>query len=97
MTTLMKGFQVGVYMNGGRVYGVGRRPNDVAGCKKETKGSAADRAQNSWFDHVCLADPGVNVHGNEPTTDPSLEEPGMANWDLDVIKTFPFTADGRFA
>ncbi len=94
MTTLMKGFPLGITMNGGRVYSHGQRPNFVPGCNKQTSGSAVQRL-NNWFNTACYTDPGVNVYGTQPRNDPSLEAPGMANWDLSIVKKFPITADGR--
>jgi hypothetical protein len=94
MTTLMKGFPLGIGMNGGRVYSHGQRPSVLPGCNKKTSGSAVQRL-NNWFNTACFTDPGVNVYGNEPRNDPSLEAPGMANWDLSIVKKFPITADGR--
>ena len=97
MTTLMKGFPLGIHMNGNRVYGApGQRPNYVPGCNKKTSGSAAYRAKNGWFNQACYSDPGVDIYGNQPRNDPSLEAPGMANWDMSVVKNFPFTSSGRF-
>lgn len=94
MTTLMKGFPLGIGMNGGRVYSHGQRPNVIPGCNKKTSGSAVQRRDN-WFNAACYTDPGVNVYGNQPRLDPSLQAPGMANWDLSIVKKFPITADGR--
>jgi hypothetical protein len=94
LTTLMKGFPLGIGMNGGRVFGQGQRPNVVPGCNKKTKGGADSRL-NNWFNAACFADPGVNVYGNQPRNDPSLEAPGIANWDMSIVKKFPIDKDGR--
>ena len=94
LTTLMKGFPLGIGMNGGRVFGQGQRPNVVPGCNKKTSGGA-DARLNNWFNAACFSDPGVNVYGNQPRNDPSLEAPGIANWDMSVVKKFPIDKDGR--
>jgi hypothetical protein len=94
LTTLMKGFPLGIGMNGGRVFGQGQRPNVVPGCNKKTSGGADSRL-NNWFNQACFVDPGLDVYGNQPRNDPSLEAPGIANWDLSVVKKFPITSDGR--
>jgi len=94
LTTLMKGFPLGIGMNGGRVFGQGQRPNVVPGCNKKTSGGA-DARLNNWFNAACFADPGVNVYGNQPRNDPSLEAPGIANWDMSIVKKFPIDKDGR--
>lgn len=95
MTTLMKGFPLGLSQNGGQVYGQGQRPNVVAGCNKKVSGGADQKALHGWFNPACFTDPGQDVYGNEPRLDPSLEAAGMANWDLSVVKKFNVSPEGK--
>jgi len=94
MTVLMKGFPLGMGMNSNTNYGAGQRPDVVAGCKKNGSGPANTR-KDMWFNPACFVSPGPFHYGNESRLDNSLEAPGMANWDLSVVKKFAIDKDGK--
>ena len=94
MTVLMKGFPLGMGMNTNTNYGAGQRPDVVAGCAKNISG-AATKKLNGWFNPACFVSPGTYTYGNESRLDNSLEAPGMANWDLSVVKKFAIDKDGK--
>ncbi len=96
VTTLMTGFPLGFGTNQNLTnsFGGGSRPNYVAGCPKQTMGSAPSRL-NAWFNTACFTQPDAFTFGNEPRLDPMLRAPGVANWDTSAFKNFPVDRDGK--
>jgi hypothetical protein len=96
LTTLMSGFPLGLAdaSNTSNSYGGGQRPNVVAGCNKKLGGSAVKKL-NDWFNTACFTEALPYTFGNESRNDSSLTGPGMANWDMSIVKKFPITADGK--
>ena len=70
--------------------GYGRRPNAVAGCNKQTSGSAQSRL-NDWFNVSCFTVPAAYTLGNESATDPVLRSHGTANYDFSLAKKTDIT------
>jgi hypothetical protein len=66
----------------------------VPGCAKSVSG-AASKKLNGWFNAACFVSPGPFHYGNESRLDNSLEAPGMANWDMSVVKKFAIDKDGK--
>jgi hypothetical protein len=98
LTTLMKGFPLGISENTDRIGAAnngGSRPDVVAGCSK-TIGGSATKKLTGWFNTACFSDSAPFVWGNESRNDSTLEAAGTANWDMSIVKKFPITADGRF-
>jgi hypothetical protein len=96
LTTLMKGFPLGMSMNSNtsNSFGGGQRPNVVPGCSKKI-GGAATQKLGEWFNTSCFVAPASYTFGNESRLDNSLEAPGVANWDMSVVKKFAIDKDGR--
>ena len=98
LTTLMKGFPLGIGENNsgsiGNTNNGGSRPNQVAGCAKTIGGSATKKLAE-WYNWSCFTESVPFVWGNETRLDATLESPGVANWDMSIVKKFPITADGR--
>jgi len=97
LTTLMKGFPVGIseridaigtFDNGGS------RPDVVGGCNKRISGSAVKKL-SGWYNTSCFTESKPYVWGDESRNDSSIIGPGVANWDMSIVKKFPITADGR--
>jgi len=98
LTTLMKGFPVGISENTDRIGSTnngGSRPDQVAGCSRVIGGSATKKL-TGWYNTACFTDSAPFVWGNENRLDTKIEAPGVANWDMSIVKKFPITADGRF-
>jgi hypothetical protein len=98
LTTLMKGFPLGISENTDRIGATnngGSRPDVVPGCAKSIGGSAVKKLAG-WYNTACFTDSAPFVWGNESRNDSTLESPGVANWDMSIVKKFPITADGRF-
>ena len=97
LTTLMKGFPLGISE---RINAIGTtnngasRPDVVPGCKKTIGGSAVKKL-NEWYNTSCFTESPPYVWGNESRNDPTLEAPGVANWDLSIVKKFPISGDGK--
>jgi hypothetical protein len=98
LTTLMKGFPLGISENNGGSIGTtnngNSRPNQVSGCAKSISGSAVKKL-SGWYNTACFTESVPFVWGNETRNDATLESPGVANWDMSIVKKFPITADGR--
>jgi hypothetical protein len=92
----MKGFPLGMSMNSNtsNSFGGGQRPNVVPGCSKKI-GGAATQKLGEWFNTSCFVAPASYTFGNESRLDNSLEAPGVANWDMSVVKKFAIDKDGR--
>ncbi|MDQ1468918.1 MAG: hypothetical protein QOJ99_398, partial [Bryobacterales bacterium] len=71
-------------------FNLGLRPNVIAGCNKETSGSAQSRL-TKWFNTSCFAVPAAYTLGNESRTDPQLRGPGIANYNFSLFKKTPLT------
>ena len=97
LTTLMKGFPVGISE---RIDAIGTtnngssRPDVVPGCDKTIGGGAVSKL-HGWYNTACFAESPAYVWGNESRNDSSITAPGIANWDLSIVKKFPITADGK--
>jgi len=97
LTTLMKGFPLGISE---RINAIGTtnngssRPDVVPGCNKKVSGSAIQKL-NGWFNTACFTESKPYVWGNESRLDSTLEAPGVANWDMSIVKKFAITPDGR--
>jgi len=97
LTTLMKGFPLGIGEGTDNINTVnngGSRPDVVAGCSKKISGSAVSKL-NGWFNSKCFQTAPAYVYGDESRLDSTLEAPGVANWDMSIVKKFAVTADGR--
>jgi hypothetical protein len=92
VTTFQDGFPLGFTAtpNNLSAFNVGLRPNVVAGCNKNTSGSAQARL-NDWFNQACFTVPAPYTLGNEARTDPNLRGPGIANYDFAVYKRTSIT------
>lgn len=95
-TTLMSGFPLGLTdaANTSNSFGGGQRPNVVAGCNKKKGGSAVSKL-NEWFNTACFTQAPAYTFGNESKNDSTLKAPGMANWDMGIVKKFPIDKEGR--
>jgi hypothetical protein len=71
-------------------FNLGLRPNVIAGCNKETSGSAQSRLTR-WFNTSCFTVPAAYTLGNESRTDPQLRGPGIANYNFSLFKKTPLT------
>lgn len=96
LTTLMKGFPLGLgdSNNTSNSYGGGQRPNVVAGCNKNIGGPATKKL-SEWFNTACFTQAPAYTFGNESRLDPNMKAPGVANWDLSIVKKFALDKDGR--
>ncbi|MGB6688952.1 MAG: carboxypeptidase-like regulatory domain-containing protein [Terracidiphilus sp.] len=97
LTTLMKGFPLGISERIdaiGTTNNGGSRPDVVPGCNKTIGGSAVKKL-NEWFNTSCFTESPPYVWGNESRNDSTLEAPGLANWDLSIVKKFPISPEGR--
>ena len=81
--TLSQQFNAGVQVS---PYSSFMRPNVVPGCNAAISGSAQSRLRG-WFNTACFTQPGALQFGNASRTDPKLEQPGIANWDVSLNKT----------
>jgi hypothetical protein len=93
ITTLHSGLPVPFSYNGtnylSQYFGSGPiRPNVVAGCNKNTSGSAQSRAAKGWFNTACFTAPGLFSFGNESRVDSNIRSGGAANFDLSASKNF---------
>lgn len=107
-TTFQRGFPVKItwgganaLTNSGLLGQSTLRPDYIAGCDKNTSGSAVSRVTR-WFNTSCFTAPGgidlnavapfVGIQnnpwafGNEPRVDASLRQQGVDNWDFAVFK-----------
>jgi hypothetical protein len=98
LTTLMKGFPVGISQSSayrtGSVDNGGSRPDVVGGCNKKIGGGAVSKL-HGWYNTACFQASQPFTWGNESRNDSSIQGAGIANWDLSIVKKFPITADGR--
>ena len=86
ISTFQDGFPIALTETGTAMGpGYGRRPNVVAGCNKQTSGSAQSRI-NDWFNASCFTVPAAYTLGNEGATDPTLRTAGIANYDFSLLK-----------
>jgi hypothetical protein len=76
--------------NGVTIPGLGLRPNVVAGCNASKDGSAQSRL-NAWFNTSCFTVPAPYSLGNESRVDPVLRGPGIANYNVSLLKRTPIT------
>ncbi|MBV9743725.1 MAG: Plug domain-containing protein [Acidobacteriia bacterium] len=91
ISTFQDGFPIALTATGTAMGpGYGRRPNVVAGCNKQTSGSAQSRI-NDWFNASCFTVPAAYTLGNEGATDPTLRTAGIANYDFSLLKKTPIT------
>jgi hypothetical protein len=91
ISTFQDGFPIALTATGTPMGpGYGRRPNVVAGCDKQTSGSAQSRI-NDWFNVSCFTVPAGYTLGNEGATDPVLRTHGIANYDFSLAKKTPIT------
>jgi len=98
LTTLMKGFPIGISQRINRIgsnHNGSSRPDVVPGCNKNIGGSAVSKL-HGWYNTACFTESQPYIWGNESRNDATLENPGMANWDLSIVKKFPINADGTF-
>lgn len=97
LTVLMDGFPTGISEQVDRVGSIdngGSRPNVTLGCDRTTSGSAVSRL-TGWYNTGCFTESLPYTWGDESRNDSVIRGPGMANWDMSIVKKFPFTADGR--
>ncbi|MEO8595451.1 MAG: carboxypeptidase regulatory-like domain-containing protein [Candidatus Solibacter sp.] len=66
-------------------FGLGLRPNVVAGCDPRKSGSVQSRL-NSYFNLACYSVPTAYTLGSESATDPVLRGPGINNFNLALQK-----------
>ncbi len=71
-------------------FNLGLRPNVVPGCNPVKSGSAQSRL-NGWFNTSCFAVPASYTLGNESRVDPVLRGPGIANYDISLLKRTAIT------
>jgi len=71
-------------------FGLGLRPNVVAGCNPQLSGSAQSRL-NGWFNAACFTVPAAYTLGNESRADPVLRSQGIANYNVSLLKRTPIT------
>jgi hypothetical protein len=71
-------------------FNLGLRPNVVPGCNPVKSGSAQS-SLNGWFNTACFTVPASYTLGNESRVDPMLRGPGIANYDVSLIKRTPIT------
>jgi hypothetical protein len=96
VTTLQRGFPVKI--SDGKANSLtslnlgtgGLRPNVVAGCDKETSGSAVDRV-GGWFNANCFTHATGYTFGDEPRVDATLRQQGVVNFDFAVFKKTSIT------
>ena len=62
----------------------------VAGCNASKDGSAQSRL-NAWFNTSCFTVPAPYSLGNEARVDPVLRGPGIANYNVSLLKRTPIT------
>jgi len=66
-------------------FNTGLRPNVVPGCDPMKTGPVQQRLDN-YFNTACFAVPAAYTYGNASRTDPRLRGPGLANYDLSLVK-----------
>jgi hypothetical protein len=71
-------------------FNLGLRPNVVSGCNPLKGGSAQSRL-TGWFNTACFTVPASYTLGNESRVDPVLRGPGIANYDISLLKRTPIT------
>jgi len=97
LTTLMKGFPVGISERVDRIDSAGNggsRPDVVSGCSRSISGGHVAKL-HGWYNTGCYTESAPYVWGNESRLDPAIKADGVANWDLSIVKKFPITADGK--
>ena len=90
--TLQRGFPLNIVAtpNISNSFGGGLRPNVVPGCNK--KSVPADVARvNEYFNTACFTMPAAFSFGDESRTDGALRAPGVANWDVSLMKQTSLT------
>jgi hypothetical protein len=65
-------------------FGGGLRPNVVAGCKKGRPSGVSKLTE--YFNTECFSMPDPFTFGNESRTDGAIRSPGIANWDVALMK-----------
>jgi hypothetical protein len=65
-------------------FGGGLRPNVVPGCKKQRPAGVSKL--NEYFNTACFTIPDPFTFGNESRTDGAIRSPGVANWDVAMVK-----------
>lgn len=76
--------------NNAGAFGLGLRPNVVAGCDPKVSGSAQSRLLN-WFNASCFSVPAGYTLGNLSATHPSLRGHGIANYNVALQKRTAIT------
>jgi hypothetical protein len=89
ITTLQTGFPFSITASDPGAYlSFGMRANKVG------DPSPAHRGISEWFNTAAYAQPLFGVYGNSGRN--SLTQPGIANWDIGLDKTFHFTEGTGF-
>ena len=95
VSTFQEGYPIGLTDSSGVVTaysGTGvTRPNVVQGCEKSIHGPVQSRlgdgfSQHKYFNTSCFTSPAAFTFGNESRQDNQLRLPGVANWDLALVK-----------
>ena len=71
-------------------FNLGLRPNVVPGCNPKKDGSVQSRL-NAYFDTSCYTVPAPYSLGNESRVDPVLRGPGIANYNISLLKRTSIT------
>src|SRR4051812_675598 len=71
-------------------FNLGLRPNVVPGCNPVKDGSTQSRL-NGYFNTSCYTVPALYALGNEARVDPVLRGPGIANYNVSLLKRTPIT------
>jgi hypothetical protein len=70
-------------------FGGGLRPNVVAGCKKGRPAGVSKLTE--YFNTGCFSMPDPFAFGDESRTDGAIRSPGVANWDVALMKETAIT------
>ncbi len=94
ITTYQTGFPFGIAATdaSGLLGTTGPRANVIPGCKVT---SGFTKSITERINTACFTQPAIGVYGNSSRN--FLKQPGIANWDLGVVKNFDFTERIRFA
>lgn len=86
ITTLKDGFPLGFTSapNSTSPWGGSMRPDVVA------DPAISDPTIDQWFNTAALDEPAPFVYGSAPRTQPNLRAPGLDNWDLTLMKNWPW-------